>query len=59
VDAAPGVITRAEGDTLAVAAGDRRTLRLLSIQREGRRAISAREFLAGRRVVPGMTFEHG
>ena len=59
VDAAPGAITRAEGDTLAVAAGDRRALLLLSVQREGRRAISAREFLAGRRVVPGMTFEHG
>ena len=59
VDATPGVITQAEGDALAVAAGDRRALRLLSIQREGRRAISAREFLAGRRVVPGMTFEHG
>jgi len=53
------VITRAEGDTLAVAAGDRHTLRLLSIQREGRRAISTREFLAGRRIVPGMRLDNG
>jgi len=59
VDAAPGVITRADGDTLAVAAGDRHTLRLLSIQREGRRAISTREFLAGRRIVPGMRLDNG
>ena len=59
VDRAPGVITRAEGDTLAVAAGDRHTLRLLSIQREGRRAISTREFLAGRRIVPGMRLDNG
>jgi methionyl-tRNA formyltransferase len=59
VDRAPGVITRADGDTLAVAAGDRHTLRLLSIQREGRRAISTREFLAGRRIVPGMRLDNG
>ena len=59
VDAAPGVITRADGDTLAVAAGDRHPLRLLLIQREGRRAISTREFLAGRRIVPGMRFDNG
>ena len=59
VDGVPGTVTRAEGGVLAVAAGDRRALRLLSIQREGRRAISAREFLAGRRIVPGMKFEDG
>jgi methionyl-tRNA formyltransferase len=59
VDRAPGVITRADGDTLAVVAGDRHTLRLLSIQREGRRAISTREFLAGRRIVPGMRLDNG
>ena len=59
VDAVPGTITRAEGDVLAIAAGDRRALRLLSIQREGRRAMSAREFLAGQRLVPGMKFEGG
>lgn len=59
VDAVPGTITRAEGDVLAIAAGDCRALRLLSIQREGRRAMSAREFLAGRRLMPGMKFEAG
>jgi methionyl-tRNA formyltransferase len=59
IDVPPGTVTHAEGDTLAVAAGDRRALRLLSLQREGRRAISARAFLAGRRTVPGMKFENG
>jgi methionyl-tRNA formyltransferase len=59
VDGPPGTVAHADGDVLAVAAGDRRALRLLSLQREGRRAISAREFLAGRRTVPGMKFENG
>ena len=34
-------------------AGDRRALRILEIQPEGRRAMTAREFLAGRRIVTG------
>jgi methionyl-tRNA formyltransferase len=55
----PGVIVRAEGDRLDVATGDGRVLRLLVIQPEGRRAMTARDFLAGRHVVPGTSLERG
>ena len=48
----PGTIEQASGDELVVAAG-RGSLRLLSLQLEGRRAISSREFLAGHRLQPG------
>jgi methionyl-tRNA formyltransferase len=54
-----GTIVRADGDRLEVAAGDGRVLRLLVIQPEGRRAMAAREFLAGRHVTPGMKIERG
>jgi methionyl-tRNA formyltransferase len=50
--APPGTIVEAGGDVLRVATG-RGTLRVLSAQPEGRRAMSAREFLAGRRLAPG------
>ncbi len=56
---APGTILRAEGDRLEVATGDGGVLRLLVVQAEGRRAMSAREFLAGRHIVPGMKIERG
>ncbi len=52
-DAPAGTVMAASGDTLAVAAGDRRVLRIVSLQREGRRVMSVRDFLAGRRVEPG------
>jgi methionyl-tRNA formyltransferase len=55
----PGTILRAEGDRFEVAAGDGRVLRLLVVQPEGRRPMSAREFLAGRHVAPGMKVERG
>jgi methionyl-tRNA formyltransferase len=58
-DAAAGTVMHAEGDILAVAAGDRRTVHVLTIQPEGRRAMSAREFLAGRRIPPGTRLERG
>jgi methionyl-tRNA formyltransferase len=51
--APPGTIDRAAGDFLGVAAGDGRVLRIVSIQPEGRRAMSAREFLAGHPVASG------
>ena len=51
---APGTIVRASGDGLVVAAGDG-FVQLLRIQPEGRRALTAREFLAGRSVRPGST----
>ena len=45
---APGTVLRAHGDELVVACGDGTALRVLEIQPEGRRTMSAREFLAGR-----------
>ncbi len=55
----PGTIVRAEGDRLEIAAGDGRVLRVLTLQPEGKRAMSAREFLSGRAVVPGARIERG
>lgn len=54
-----GSIVRAAGDDLAIAAGDGRVLRLLILQPEGRRLMTAREFLAGRKVSPGSILERG
>ncbi len=51
----PGAIVHASGDRLLVQTG-RGVLRLLSLQREGRRPVSAREFLAGRQIRPGDRF---
>lgn len=56
---APGTIVRAEGDRLEVAAGDGRVLRLLVVQPEGRRPMTAREFLAGRAISRGWKLERG
>ncbi len=56
-NAEPGTIVRAHGDVLAVAAGDGSIVRLLELQPEGRRSVTAREFLAGHRLVPGDRFE--
>jgi len=55
VPAGPGRIIAAHGDELAVATGGG-TLRITELQAEGRRAASAREFLAGRPIAPGLTF---
>jgi methionyl-tRNA formyltransferase len=53
--AAAGVVVEARGDVLAVAAGDGKALRILQLQPEGRRTMSVREFLSGRRISPGST----
>jgi methionyl-tRNA formyltransferase len=53
--AEPGVILDAHADQLRVQTGDG-VLRLLMLQREGRRPVTAREFLAGRRIQPGARF---
>jgi len=50
--AAPGTVIAAKADDLVVAAGSGR-VRLLEIQAEGKRPMTAREFLAGHRVEPG------
>jgi methionyl-tRNA formyltransferase len=48
-----GTVTAASNGVLAVAAGDGRVVRILEIQPEGKRVMSARDFLAGRRIQPG------
>jgi methionyl-tRNA formyltransferase len=53
----PGTIVEAAGDRLCVAAGAG-VLSVLEIQAEGRRPMSAREFLAGRALPLGATFGH-
>ncbi len=52
---APGAILDARGDGILVGTG-RGVLQLLIVQREGRRPVSGREFLAGRRIGPGARF---
>jgi methionyl-tRNA formyltransferase len=54
-EAAPGLVLEARGDNLLVGTG-RGVLRLLTLQREGRRPVTAREFLAGRQIAPGARF---
>ena len=55
-NAAPGTIVDATGDRLAAVAGDGEVLRILQLQPEGRRVMTAREFLAGRSVAAGDQF---
>jgi methionyl-tRNA formyltransferase len=52
-DARAASIIEASGDVLSVATGDRRTLRILAVQPEGRRVMNVREFLSGRKLVAG------
>jgi len=56
-DAAPATIVRAHGDTLAVACGGDTALEILQIQPDGRRTMTAREFLAGRPPLEGLRFD--
>jgi methionyl-tRNA formyltransferase len=53
----PGTVIRARGDEIVVACGEGTALRVLEIQPEGRRTMTAREFLAGRGVAEGARFE--
>jgi methionyl-tRNA formyltransferase len=52
---APGTIVAARGDELRVATGDG-LLDLREVQAEGKRPLTAREFLAGHHVPPGSRF---
>jgi methionyl-tRNA formyltransferase len=52
---APGTVLRASGDQLIVSTGEG-ALQILQLQPEGRRLMTAREFLAGRRIPPGVRF---
>jgi methionyl-tRNA formyltransferase len=56
---APGTIVRAEPERFEVVAGGGRVLRVLTLQPEGRRVMSAREFLAGHHLRPGAKVERG
>lgn len=51
--AEPGRIVTASNGVLAVATADGRVLQILELQPEGKRVMSARDFLAGRRVELG------
>ena len=53
-DAAGGTVVDAGGDVLSIATGDRKLLRIVMVQPEGRRAMTVREFLSGRQLTPGM-----
>ena len=50
--ALPGTVLASSGDRFVVAAGHG-TVQLLTVKPEGKRAMAAREFLAGHRVPPG------
>jgi methionyl-tRNA formyltransferase len=52
-DAEPGTVIHASGDDLSIATGDRGVLRVVQIQPEGRRAMTARELLAGHPIATG------
>jgi methionyl-tRNA formyltransferase len=54
--AVPGTLVRARGDELVVACGDGTVLQILELQPEGRRTMTAREFLAGRGALEGGRF---
>ena len=51
----PGTVLTARGEDFVVAASDG-AIRLIDIQREGKRPMSARDFLAGHPVTPGERF---
>jgi methionyl-tRNA formyltransferase len=53
---APGTILRATGDELTVACGDGTAVQVLELQPEGRRTMTARDFLPGRAVAEGARF---
>jgi methionyl-tRNA formyltransferase len=56
-DRAPGTIVDAHADRFAVAAGGGTVVRILEIQPEGRRSMTARDFLAGHHLRPGASFD--
>jgi methionyl-tRNA formyltransferase len=51
----PGTILEADGERLVILTGHGR-LRIVEIQAEGKRPMSAREFLAGHRLTAGDRF---
>lgn len=57
VSGTPGTVVEVTRDALHVAAGDGRAVIIHELQPEGRRPMSARDFLAGRPVSAGATFQ--
>lgn len=55
---APGMIQKASGEDLIVACGRNTSLSVLELQPEGKRTMSAREFLNGSSVHSGVKFEN-
>ncbi|MEQ1729435.1 MAG: methionyl-tRNA formyltransferase, partial [Vicinamibacterales bacterium] len=53
--AEPGTIVTAHGDELRIATGAG-TVLVTELQAEGRRASRTRDFLAGRKLAPGLRF---
>jgi methionyl-tRNA formyltransferase len=56
--APPGTVIAADAEGIRVATGDGEVI-IRELQVEGRRPMSARDFLAGRPLRPGTLFEHG
>ena len=55
-EGAPGTCIRAGADGITVACGDGHAIDILQIQPEGRRTMSARDYLAGHGVLAGQRF---
>jgi methionyl-tRNA formyltransferase len=56
-DSGPGTVLAAESDAIVVAAGDQSAVQILQLQPEGKRAMTAREFLSGRKIAPGTVLQ--
>jgi methionyl-tRNA formyltransferase len=56
VSAEPGVCLEAGADGITIACGDRRAIVILQLQPEGRRVMSARDYLAGHGLLAGCRF---
>jgi len=54
--AEPGTIVESRGDRLVIACGNGTRLRALDLQLEGKRRMSARDFVNGSRIAPGARF---
>jgi methionyl-tRNA formyltransferase len=52
-----GTVVRAGDGVIAVAGSDGRTLHILELQPEGKRPMTARDFISGHRLAPGVRIE--
>lgn len=55
----PGALVRQDGEALLLACGDGQSLRVTRVQPEGKRVMTAREWIAGRRVSTPLQAEPG